>query len=64
MNKQQVEAVLYVSEHGHISNREYRELFSVSNYTAVMDLKDLIEKQILVAVGMGRGRYYRLELQT
>lgn len=64
LNVRQVEAVLYIGEHGRISNREYRELFSVSNYTAAMDLKNLVEKQILVAEGMGRGRYYRLAVQT
>lgn len=64
LNERQVEAVLYVGEHGRISNREYRELFGVSNYTAAMDLKDLVEKQILVAEGMGRGRCYRLAMHT
>ena len=64
LNERQVGAVLYVREHGRISNREYRELFGVSNYTAATDLKDLVEKQILVAEGMGRGRYYRLAVQT
>jgi ATP-dependent DNA helicase RecG len=63
LNERQIEAVLYVSEHGRISNREHRELFGVSNYTAAMDLKDLVEKQMLVAEGMGRGRRYRLGLQ-
>ena len=60
LNERQVEAVLYVGEHGRITNRAYRELFDVSNYTAAVDLKGLVKKQILVAVGMGRGRYYRL----
>lgn len=60
LNERQVEAVLYVGEHGRITNRVYRELFDVSNYTAAVDLKGLVEKQILVAVGMGRGRYYCL----
>jgi len=64
LNERQVETVLYVREQGRISNRKYRELFGVSNYTAVMDLKDLVGKQILVAEGMGRGRYYRLAVQT
>ncbi|MBI4672644.1 MAG: putative DNA binding domain-containing protein [Chloroflexi bacterium] len=64
LNERQVETVLYVGEHGRISNREYRELFGVSNFTAIMDLRDLVEKQILVAGGMGRGRYYRLRVQT
>jgi predicted HTH transcriptional regulator len=53
-----------VREYGRISNRKYRELFDVSNYTAAMDLKGLVEKQLLVAEGLGRGRYYRLAMQT
>ncbi len=64
LNERQVEAVLYVGEHGRITNREYRELFGVSNYTAAMDLKELTEKLVLVAEGMGRGRYYRLAQQS
>lgn len=64
LNERQIEAVLYVGEHGRITNREYRQLFGVSNYTAAIDLKELVEKQLLVAEGMGRGRYYRLAVQT
>jgi ATP-dependent DNA helicase RecG len=64
LNERQVEAVLYVSEHGRISNRQYRELFGVSNYTAAMDLKVLVQKQLLVAEGLGRGRCYRLASQA
>jgi len=64
LNERQIEAILYVGEHGRITNREYRELLGVSNYTAAMDLKDLVERRILVAEGMGRGRYYRLAAPT
>jgi ATP-dependent DNA helicase RecG len=64
LNERQIEAVLYVGEHGRITNREYRQLFGVSNYTAAIDLKELVEKQLLVAEGRGRGRYYRLAVQT
>jgi predicted HTH transcriptional regulator len=49
-------------EYGRISNRKYRELCDVSNYTAALDLQGLVEKQLLVAEG--RGRYYRLAMQT
>lgn len=64
LNERQLEAVLYAGEHGRITNREYRDLFKVSNYTAAMDLKSLAEKQLIEAVGEGRGRFYRLALQT
>lgn len=64
LNERQLEAVLYTGEHGRITNREYRDLFKVSNYTAAMDLKALTEKQLMEAVGEGRGRFYRLALET
>lgn len=64
LNERQLEAVLYAGEHGRITNREYRDLFKVSNYTAAMDLKALIEKQLIEAVGEGRGRFYRLAWGT
>lgn len=60
LNDRQVDAVLYVGKHGSIANREYRNLFGISNYTAATDLKGLIEKRLLVAEGMGRGRIYRI----
>ncbi len=34
LNDRQVDAVLYVGKHGSIANREYRNLFGISNYTA------------------------------
>ena len=64
LNERQVEAVLYVGEHGRITNREYRDRFGVSNYTAATDLKQLVEMQIMDTAGQGRGRYYRLSGQT
>ncbi|WP_423224741.1 ATP-binding protein [Candidatus Amarolinea aalborgensis] len=64
LSERQMEAVLYAGEHGRITNREYRDLFKVSNYTAAMDLKMLTEKQLMEAVGEGRGRFYRLASQT
>ena len=64
LNERQLGAVLYVGEHGRVTNREYRDLFKVSNYTAAMDLKTLTERQLIEAVGEGRGRYYRLVPQA
>ena len=64
LNDRQVEAVLYVGEHGRITNRDYRDRFGVSNYTAATDLKQLVEMQIMDTAGQGRGRYYRLAGQT
>jgi ATP-dependent DNA helicase RecG len=50
----------YVREHEQITNREYRELASVSESTALRDLEALVERGSLQRVGKRRGRHYRL----
>lgn len=59
LNERQIRAVLYVKEHGQISNREYRELTGVKERTATMELRELVEKGILERFGTtGRGTRY------
>lgn len=60
LHERQVEAVLYVGEHGRITNREYRVLVGTLDVTAYRDLKDLCEKGLLARHGKGRGAYYAL----
>ena len=60
LNDRQVEAVLYVGEHGRMTNREYQNLNGVSRETAKRDLRELVEKELLKPVGRGRGLYYVL----
>lgn len=60
LNERQVEAVLYVGEHGRITNREYQDLYGVSRETAKRDLRDLVDRELLTPVGRGRGLYYVL----
>jgi len=60
LNERQVEAVLYVGEHGRISRGEYAELLGVSSRTAARDLSDLVKRGILAFRGAGRGAYYML----
>jgi len=60
LNERQVEAVLYVGEHGRISNREYQDLYGVSRETAKRDLRDLVDRGLLTPVGRGRGLCYVL----
>ena len=50
----------YVREHEQITNREYRDLASVSESTALRDLETLVERGSLQRVGKRRGRHYRL----
>lgn len=61
LNERQVKAVLYVKEHGSITNRGYRELTGVSDEGARLDLKALVEKRVLEARGRGRNANYVLK---
>ena len=58
--ERQVEAVLYVGEHGRITTGEYRTLVGVADVTAYRDLKDLSDRGLLIRQGKGRGTYYTL----
>ena len=60
LNERQVEAVLYVETHGRITNREYQDLYGVSRETAKRDLRELVDKELLMPMGRGRGLHYVL----
>ena len=60
LSERQKMAVDYVKEHGKITNREYRELCGVGWDTAYRDLRDLVEKNILMREGSGRSTQYRM----
>lgn len=64
LNERQVEAVLYVGEHGRISRGECAKLLGVSARTAARDLSDLVERGILTLRGAGRGAHYVLVPQS
>jgi ATP-dependent DNA helicase RecG len=61
LNDRQIKAVVFVKEHGKISNQEYQKFLSVSKPTATRDLEELLKKGVLEKVGTtGRGTHYRL----
>ncbi len=60
LNERQIQAVLYVKEHGKITNREFRALTGISDEGARLDLKRLVELGILEPRGKGRSVYYAL----
>lgn len=60
LNERQIKAVNFVKEHGQITNKEYVKLTSVASRQALTDLKWLVEKKILSAVGKGRSTRYSL----
>jgi ATP-dependent DNA helicase RecG len=60
LNERQVKAILYVKKNGKITNREYRELNSISDEGARIDLNLLVEMDILIQKGRGRSVQYIL----
>jgi ATP-dependent DNA helicase RecG len=60
LNERQVEAVLYVGEHGQITNREYRDLTGVSRRWATKELQEMVELGIMAVQGSGRTTHYVL----
>jgi len=61
LSERQVHAVLYVKEHGQITNTDYQGIAGVSKPTATRDLEDLVSKGVLEKQGItGRGVRYVL----
>ena len=53
-------AILYVQEHGFITNSLYRDITGVTDKRAFRDLELLVERGSLKCVGSKRGRRYEL----
>ena len=61
LNERQVEAVGYVKEKGRITNREYREMFRITDRTALSDLSELCTNKVFERIGKtGRKTEYIL----
>ena len=60
LNERQVEVVLYVGEHGRITNREYRDLTGVSRRWATKELQEMVDLGIMAVRGTGRAIHYVL----
>ena len=60
LNDRQKKVVEYLKKHISISNMEFRELFSVTDRTALRDLDDLADKNILKRSGKRRAARYEL----
>lgn len=59
-NERQVQAVLYVKEHGRITNRDYRRMTGLSDEAARLDLRVLVTRGLLRQRGKGRATAYEL----
>jgi len=63
LNKRQKRALQFITEHGAITNREYREAFNVSHKTAHIEMTLLADKKLVEAQGAGRNTHYVLPPQ-
>jgi len=64
LNERQVKAVMFVKEKGKITNKEYREMFVITDRTALRDLIVICEKGIFQKVGKtGRKTEYIISRQ-
>ncbi len=62
LNERQVQALLYVDEHGQITGRDYQALCpEVSAETLRRDLVDLVSRGLLLKIGERRATYYILK---
>ena len=61
LDERQIKAVMYVKEHGQITNKEYQELVKISKPTATRELASLVEMNVLEKRGVtGKGTFYEL----
>lgn len=61
LDKRFIKALLYIKEHGSISNAQYQDLTEVSKRTATRDLQDLVEQGFIYKSGTtGKGTIYSL----
>lgn len=61
MSVRQRKALIYIKEHGQITNKIYQEINAVSKPSATLDLRDLSDKKLIVKKGTtGRGTFYIL----
>ena len=64
LNERQVDGLIYATNIGHITRKDYIEITGVSPLTATRDLAMLAERKLLKPEGSGRSRKYRTVLQA
>ncbi len=60
LNDRQLKAAKYLKKNDFITNSIYQEICEISERTALRDLEQLTEKQILVKIGERKGTKYKL----
>lgn len=63
LNERQIKAVMFVVEHGNITNSKYQKINLVGKTLATEDLQELVAKELLRQAGSkGRGSKYELKV--
>jgi len=60
LNERQLKAIVYLKEHSKITSSEYQSFFNITNRTALRDLNELINKDLIQKRGEKKGTYYFL----
>ena len=60
LNRRQIRSMQMITEHGNVTNREYREAFNVSHKTAHIELTMLADEKLVLSEGAGRSPRYIL----
>lgn len=51
LNQRQVKAIQYIKDNGQITNADYQKITGISRRTALRDLQELVEKQLIQGLG-------------
>ncbi len=60
LNQRQVKAILFLKEKSKITNKDYQTICDTSERTALRDLDELVNKNLIEKVGDKKGTYYVL----
>ena len=61
LSDRQLQAILHIKQKGYITNGQYQQAYQVSAKTALRDLEDLVNRNILAKAGEKKGRRYSLK---
>lgn len=62
INERQNKAVQYVKKNGKITNAVYREVYEITDRTALRDIEELVDLKILKKEGAGRSTKYLIDV--
>jgi len=65
LNERQIKAVLFLKENEKMASKDYQMLSGdITDRTALRDIEQLIDKNLIVKIGQKKGTYYRLAVAS